>query len=130
MRVRKKSERRKLIQLIRRYLLEVLGGVLLEEGETSDGHVAPEILVDTHLGKLWVKPYGVGIFCRWQDVERAKSVLPHGPNDALNPYSGKWNFYFSGPWTAASAFALFQADLRKALTFKKENGYGAVFLSR
>lgn len=52
--------------------------------------------VETACGPLDVQLYPEWVACRFEDVEAAKSCLPHGSGDRLNPHSGKWNFHYFG----------------------------------
>lgn len=74
---------------------------------------------NTVCGPLLVTPFGNWIACRFDDVELAKKVLPHGLQyDRLNPYSGKWNFTDScdAQFAGESSFSSFKYELRKLLT--------------
>lgn len=58
--------------------------------------------IETKAGTLRMSPcpmmsggHGGQIFCRFDDVERAKLLLPRDSSiSGLNPYSGKWNQYY------------------------------------
>ena len=52
--------------------------------------------------------------CRFDEPESAKALLPYGPGQRLNSFSGKWNFNF-GRVTAEEALAVFRAELEPIL---------------
>lgn len=56
---------------------------------------------DTHSPRL--RSHG-WLHARFADVEKAKTVLPSGPVSRLNPYSGKYNFHFTGDDCASQFF--------------------------
>jgi hypothetical protein len=73
--------------------------------------------VETLAGRLRITCYGDWLACRFDDVERAKPLLPHGPGERLNSHSGKWNFHF-GRIPAEEALAAFRAELEPILPTK------------
>lgn len=109
------AERRKLGRLIERYIREH-GGEPGRWTKRRDGLYLDGAVLPTAAGPLHVAfDEGVGltyVFGRFEDVGRARSLLPHRFGvDRLNPFSGKWNFYFDRTWTAATAFARWTAEL-------------------
>lgn len=48
----------------------------------------------TEAGDLLAVTNGTWVAMRFEDVERAKTVLPHGYGDRLNRYTGKYNIHF------------------------------------
>ena len=55
-----------------------------------------DFCLDTPLGQLWASPYDDWIACRFDNLELAKQHLPHGYDDRLNKFSGKWNWHGDG----------------------------------
>lgn len=99
-----RAESAKLAGFIEEYIL-ALGGTKLPDWtyRSDDGEdmVSPQgFNVVTKAGKLWLRPDHDGenmlsIYCRFDDVDLAKSILGDGMHNRLNPYSGKWNFHMS-----------------------------------
>lgn len=62
----------------------------------------------TPVGPLHATPDGAWVFCRFEDPKRARA----GGVDC-NPYTGKWNHFYTEP--AAEAAALFAGALDRVL---------------
>ena len=106
-----KRERDRLTRILARYLA-TLGA---QTEETSDRSTGPQAMyIETLAGRLQITCYGDWLACRFDDVDRAKALLPHGPGERLNSHSGKWNFHF-GRITAEEALAAFRAELEPIL---------------
>ena len=54
---------------------------------------APEYVVTTVVGDLYVTIYDDWIACRFEEPERVKSAVS---DTRLNPHSGKWNHLYDG----------------------------------
>ena len=114
-RAMRKREQEKLMQLVRKFVLDHGGSALDSQAPwTDDDGNSLELVLPTVCGSLRVVPYGNWIACRFSDVAAARNRLPHGPCDRLNPHSGKWNWHFAA-MTAESAFATFEAEVRRLL---------------
>jgi len=107
----RKGEQKKLIQLVRTFILDH-GGTAIDSPApwADDDGNSLELVLPTVCGPLRVVPYGNWIACRFSDVAAARGHLPHEQNDRLNPHSGKFNFHFNAV-TADFAFAVFEAEV-------------------
>jgi hypothetical protein len=94
------SERRKLAETLVKFLNSI-GGKLARTYDWQDGGTHFEYDLDTPLGVLRVSftSDDVHLHCRFEDVERAKTAM----GDLINPYTGKYNCYAFGRFTAAQA---------------------------
>lgn len=71
---------------------------------------AGQLLISLHLPE---SPSGIYcIFCRFEDVEKAKIVLTPINQDNLNKHSGKWNFHYL---SADSCLEIFLSSLNEIL---------------
>ena len=66
--------------------------------ENTDNHY--KWVLNTKAGKLYITIHDdnelvLGVFCKFDDVEKAKTILDPHSQTLLNPYSGKWNFLSS-----------------------------------
>jgi hypothetical protein len=110
-----KRERERLTKLIRDFVMK-LEGVSSVPDEwrllvNGDRQVTEwEYKLQTAAGPLRVQPRGNWIACRFEDVERARKVLPNVFQSRFNNHSGKWNFWF-GRITARDAFEQFFSEL-------------------
>lgn len=62
----------------------------------NDGYLSNmyPLRLDTEAGPLLAVSNGTWVAMRFEDVERAKGLLPHGYSDRLNEFSGKYNVHF------------------------------------
>lgn len=88
-------------------------GYLISKGATPGEFYA--LRIETTLGLLHVSPHDDWIATRFDDVDRAKSVLGSGRDGRLNPYSGKWNFHFADGTPVAEALHYFATNLEPLL---------------
>lgn len=78
------------------------------------GEMCTNYKLNTKAGELFIfleTPQTSKVFSictRFEDVQKAKEFLPHGTNDRLNTYSGKWNFH---TWTATECLTRFKKEL-------------------
>jgi hypothetical protein len=83
-----------------RKLLEARGAKLVHEySETVDsviGYTMRRFELETPAGKLTIHPSGNWLACQFEHPVRAKVWLRTWMHSNLNPYSGKWNFYYFG----------------------------------
>lgn len=106
-----KRERQRLTVKVGQYLAS-LGG---QPEPLPDSWPGPRaIFLETCVGRLRVTCHGNWLACRFEEPDRAKAFLPHGPGQRLNSYSGKWNFHY-GRVTADEALAAFRAELEPLL---------------
>jgi hypothetical protein len=77
------------------WYLASLGAQTDEQPDFSSG--PRPIHLDSLAGRLRITCYGDWLACRFDDVERAKALLPHGPGERLNSHSG------SGTFTSAAS---------------------------
>lgn len=70
--------------------------------------------LQTEAGPLSVSVYDDWVACRFEDVDRAKALLPHGYHDRLNRHTGKWNHLYIG-WSPRDALAAFVAAINEVL---------------
>jgi hypothetical protein len=108
-------------------LEELCSDYLLTKGATTDHDCTDyryvwhyKFVLETRLGPLGITPHEDWIACMFEDVEKARSVLPHGFQDRLNRHSGKWNWNWSGfmgadPDERRRAFGDFVRELEKLL---------------
>jgi hypothetical protein len=113
-----KRERDRLSAKLTRYLATLGAQADATSDHPTNGQA---VYVETRAGRLRVTCYGDWLACRFDDVDRAKALLPHGPGERLNSYSGKWNFHF-GRITAEEALAAFRAELEPILPRKESDG--------
>lgn len=70
------------------------------------------------------RKWSVGwVHFRIQDLDKAKTVLPHAYDDRLNGYSGKWNFMFNGASRAETSCLTVELDDINPSEFKVVGGY-------
>ena len=74
-----KRERQRLTGKLGQYLAS-LGGQVEELPESWPG--PPAVFVDTLAGRLRVTCYGNWLACRFEEPDRAKAFLSHGPGAA------------------------------------------------
>jgi len=78
--------------------IRTICGILQKHGaEPALTEDPTQYTIDTQAGELKVHVYGNWIACRFDDVDKAKRLLPHYPKDPgarLNGFSGKWNFHY------------------------------------
>jgi hypothetical protein len=103
-----KAEERKFVKLV----VEYVRGLGARERAIG---LPDDFEVDSKYGLLRVHPSEDSVYCRFEDVERAKAAGTytgafhhrlHGVD--LNHFSGKWNHHFFGAWKAEDAFATFR----------------------
>jgi hypothetical protein len=94
-------ERRKLAEALVKFSTSI-GGRLVRKIDWQDGcGTQYEFDLETPLGILRVSftTIDVHLHCRFEAVERAKTVMC----DLINPYTGKYNAYAFGRFTAVKA---------------------------
>ena len=94
--------------MTRRFDFESACLAMLQSLGATQGNACYPWQLHTVAGVLRLRVMEDWLACRFDDVERAKSVV--GPG-RLNPYSGKWNWHFDAP-TASEVEALRQQLLR------------------
>lgn len=115
-----KAQRREFYETVCSRLLE-LGAVVRREDT-----LGPEFAIETELGELWIWPDKAdiesglmlgSIFCRFQEPDRACERL--NPRRELgggvNPYSGKWNHYYSHGTSVEYSLDVFFSQLTALL---------------
>lgn len=85
--------------------LQELGATLVEETyryvltlNTKAGILTVSLHKEDKPSKLF------SIFCRFEDVEKAKLVLSASNQENLNKYSGKWNYHYLGAKSCLEVF--------------------------
>jgi len=69
--------------------------------------------IETKAGNLHLTPYDTWVACRFDDVERARTIV--GNDGRLNRCSGKWNFHFSHDEIATPAALTYFAQNLEAI---------------
>lgn len=113
------TEQRKFPSLIRDFVL-AHGGRIVEKNtvfaDNGERIRSWDLDIPTQAGILQVRPMEDWVACRFEDVERARSVLPEDERlNRLNQHSGKWNHHFYDHDEADTAAAHFGGALRRIL---------------
>lgn len=99
----------------KRVIKAIVGLGAVSKNETFVHHYtiqtkAGQLLISLHIPDF---PSGIYcIFCRFEDVEKAKQVLTPTNQENLNKFSGKWNHHYLG---ADSCFEIFISSLKEIL---------------
>jgi hypothetical protein len=106
----REAESAKLGAAVSAFVLEKGGWVEMKWSTGHDSYVLP-----TSLGPMYVHVIDDWIACRFEDVTRARAVLPHGWTSRLNPHSGKWNWGCGERSTADDLFPRWKAAVESYL---------------